>query len=82
MVPFVRISWWNLARHLIVFLELRKKMVEYLENGVSLGWLIDPFKRQVYVYRPNERTIILDNPRTVSGDPLLPGFKLDLTRLW
>ena len=44
--------------------------------------LIDPFKRQVYVYRPNEEVVILDNPEIVSGDPLLPGFKLDLTRLW
>lgn len=62
--------------------ELRNKMLEWIENGVSLGWLIDPFKRKVYVYRPNEEIIILDNPETVSGDPLLPGFTLNLTELW
>ena len=57
-------------------------MLEWIENGVSLGWLIDPFKRQVYVYRPNEELIILDNPETISGDPLLRGFTLNLTELW
>ena len=62
--------------------QLRNKMTEYMENGVSLGWLIDPFKRQVYVYRPDDEVVILDDPETISGDPLLPGFKLDLTKLW
>ena len=62
--------------------ELRDKMVEYMETGASLGWLIDPFKRQVYVYRPNEEVVILDNPASVSGDPLLPGFELNLEKLW
>jgi len=62
--------------------ELRDKMAEYMETGASLGWLIDPSKRQVYVYRPDEEVVILDNPETVSGEPLLPGFKLNLTELW
>ena len=62
--------------------QLYVKMLEYLENGASLGWVIDPFKRQVYVYGPNQETVILDNPEIVSGDPLLPGFKLNLTELW
>jgi Uma2 family endonuclease len=62
--------------------DLYLKMFDYMENGVSLGWLIDPFKRQVYVYRPNQQTVVLENPETVSGDPLLPGFKLILAELW
>ena len=62
--------------------ELRNKMLEFMENGASLGWLIDPGKRQVYVYRPNQEVITLDNPETVSADPLLPGFTLNLTELW
>jgi Uma2 family endonuclease len=62
--------------------QLYLKMFEYLENGASLGWLIDPIKRQVYVYRPNQETVVLENPETVSGEPLLPGFELNLTELW
>jgi Uma2 family endonuclease len=61
---------------------LRTKMLEYLENGASLGWLIDTFERRVYVYQPDHELLILVNPEKVSGDPLLPGFTLDLTKLW
>jgi len=61
---------------------LINKMSEYIENGASLGWLIDPSKRQVYVYRPDREVVLLNNPETVSGEPLLPGFKLNLNKLW
>jgi Uma2 family endonuclease len=61
---------------------LLDKMSEYIANGASLGWLIDPFKRQVYVYEPNQEVVILDNPDTVSGEPVLPGFKLNLSSVW
>jgi Uma2 family endonuclease len=62
--------------------ELRNKMVEYIETGASLGWLIDPFKRQLYIYEPYHEVVILDNPEMVSADPLLPGFTLNLIELW
>ena len=61
---------------------LLKKMEEYMANGASLGWLIDPSKRRVYVYRPGEEVIVLENPETVYGDPLLPGFELNVTAIW
>ena len=50
------------------------KMEEWLTYGVALGWLIDPFLRQVHIYRPGVAPEILDDPETVSGDPELPGF--------
>ena len=62
--------------------DLYLKLFEYLENGASLGWLIDPFKRQVYIYQPNHEVVVLNNPETVSGDPLLPSFRLNLSTLW
>jgi hypothetical protein len=37
---------------------------------------------RVYVYRPNEELLVLENPQVVSGDPLLPGFVLEMQRLW
>jgi Uma2 family endonuclease len=61
---------------------LRDKMVEYMENGTSLGWLIDPYERRVYIYEPDHELLILENPETVHGDPLLPGFELNLTEIW
>jgi Uma2 family endonuclease len=58
--------------------ELKEKMEEYIENGAQLGWLIDPIHKKVYIYRPNAEVEELDNPASISGDPLLKGFVLDL----
>ncbi len=51
-------------------------------NGARLGWLIDPFRKQVFIYRPGEPVEHLKNPSLLSGDPVLAGFTLDLTRVW
>jgi Uma2 family endonuclease len=61
---------------------LFNKMSEYISNGASLGWLIDPSTRTVYVYRPDNEVVVLENPERVSGEPLLPGFELTTTKLW
>ena len=61
---------------------LFSKMEEYIANGASLGWVIDPYQRRVYVYRPNEEVVVLENPETVSGEALLPGFTLNVSKLW
>ena len=56
------------------------KMEEWLAYGVALGWLIDPFLRQVHIYRPGVAPELLDDPETVSGDPVLPGFVFAVRR--
>ncbi len=61
---------------------LKQKMQEYVENGAQLGWLLDPFEKKVYVYRPESAVECLDDPKIISGDPLLPGFTLDVQSLW
>jgi Uma2 family endonuclease len=61
---------------------LQDKMLEYSDNGASLGLLIDRKNRKVYIYRPNQEPEILDNPETVSGDPVLPGFALRMAKIW
>jgi Uma2 family endonuclease len=61
---------------------VQAKMHEYLDNGARLGWLIDPIEKKVYIYRPQGPVECLDNPQTVSGDPVLPGFVLELGRVW
>ena len=58
------------------------KMEEYMENGVRLGWLIDTVDFRVYIYRPNFPVEILEAPESISGDPELPGFVLDLKPVW
>jgi Uma2 family endonuclease len=61
---------------------LQEKMAEYLANGARLGWLLDPEERKVYIYRPDTRVDCLENPSQLTGDPVLPGFVLDLIRVW
>ncbi len=61
---------------------MQAKMQEYLDNGARLGWLFDPPNRVVYVYHPNQPVESLDNPATISGNPVLPGFVLDPQRIW
>ncbi len=61
---------------------LREKMREYITNGSRLGWLIDRKNQKVEIYRPNQDLEILDHPRTLSGEDVLPGFVLDLTDVW
>lgn len=61
---------------------LSSKMEEYIENGARLGWLIDPQNNRVYVYRPNSDVEILENPDTVSAEPELTGFTLELEDVW
>ncbi len=54
------------------------KMDEWIAYGVVLGWLIDPFERQVHIYRPDADPVVLDDPETVGGDPELPGFEFNV----
>ena len=57
---------------------LRRKMERYMANGALLGWLIDPRRRRVYVYRPGVDVDTLEDPETVSGEPVLPGFVFEV----
>ena len=62
---------------------LQEKMAEYMsEPGIQLGWLIDRKNRKVYIYRPGLPEECLDNPATVSADPVLPGFVLNMSKVW
>ena len=59
--------------------DIQAKMQEYLANGLLLGWLIDPHRQIVEVYRPNQSVEILNHPTTLSGEEVLPEFVLNLT---
>jgi Uma2 family endonuclease len=62
--------------------DLQTKMDEYLANGAQLGWLIVPERRSVYVYRPSAEVQLLSDIDSISSDPVLPGFTLDLAAIW
>ena len=62
--------------------DLQEKMQEYLDNGVQLGWLIEPKAQKVEIYRPGQTVEVLQSPKTLSGEDVLPGFVLDLEPIW
>jgi Uma2 family endonuclease len=62
--------------------KLQEKMEEYRANGVRLGWLLDPQKQRVEIYRPGQDVEILEDPNTLSGEDVLPGFVLDLRSIF
>jgi Uma2 family endonuclease len=61
---------------------LEAKMQEYIENGARLGWLLDPARKRVMVYGPGRAVRILNETKSISGEPLLRGFSLDVERIW
>lgn len=62
--------------------KLQGKMREYIENGVALGWLIDPLERRVHIYRADGVTETLENPERVAGSAPVDDFILDLENIF
>jgi Uma2 family endonuclease len=60
----------------------QEKMQEYIENGCSLGWLINRKKQEVEIYRPRKDVEVLKLPSTLSGEDILPGFVLNMQKIW
>ena len=63
-------------------LQQQEKMVEWIEGGVRLGWLIDPFERKVWIYRANGEVDELDDPTELSGEDVCEGLVIDMSRVW
>lgn len=61
---------------------LEAKMQEYIENGVRLGWLLDPLTPQAKIYRPGQAVETIPSPATLSGENVLPGFVLEMDRVF
>ena len=61
--------------------QLQQKMVEYMNCGVKLGWLINPEDKQVEIYRNRENKEVLDNPQSLSGEEILPNLTVNLTEI-
>jgi len=63
--------------------DLLEKMEEYRESGLPLGWLLLSKEKQVRVYTGTAAAAtVLEAPERVSADPVLPGFTLELVKIW
>lgn len=60
----------------------QQRMENWLTFGVELGWLVDPLRQTVWIYRPNQEPESLDRPATLSGEDVLQGLFVDLAEVW
>ncbi len=57
------------------------KMQEWMDGGSRLGWYLDPYNIRAYIFRHGQAVEVLDNPETLSGEDVLPGFVFEVRRL-
>ena len=60
----------------------QEKMEEWIGHGADLGWLIDPFREIVLIYRPNAEPERLERPDSLSGEDVCGGLEVSLERIW
>lgn len=83
-------GFWHLCHDFVIEIKsssdrlatLRNKMREYLENGAQLGWLIDPERRLVEIYRTGGEVESHTGTAQITGEGPVAGFVLDLTYVW
>lgn len=62
--------------------EAQKKMRDYQQVKVRMGLLIDPKQKRVEIYRPGQEVEILEDPTSIDCNEVMPGFILDMSRIW
>lgn len=60
----------------------QQRIVDYLEAGVPLVWVIDSHSRTATVYRPNGSARLLREGEALDGEDRVPGFRLELSALF
>jgi len=61
---------------------LSAKLEFCIRNGVRLGWLVQPTRDRVFVFRPGHPAEILEGAAVLTGDGVLPDFTLPLPELF
>ena len=82
IIPFAPDFVIELRSKTDVLTDLQDKMQEYVENGVALGWLIDPKSKRVFIYHSEKQVEVLENPMEISGEMFLKDFTLKLKEIW
>lgn len=62
--------------------QVTAKALEYIESGAQLVWVVDPDARVVSIHRPGQPVLVWSERDTLSGEEVLPGFTLPLSRLF
>ena len=83
-------GYWHLCPNFVIELRsdsdrlatLRSKMREWIDNGAELGWLIDPERKAVEIFRPGCEPEVRVDIETIAGEGPVEGFILDLRKVW
>ncbi|WKN44111.1 Uma2 family endonuclease [Tunicatimonas pelagia] len=59
----------------------QEKMVEWMDNGCQMGWLIYPKEEKVWAYYDNKVEEFIGFDQVLLGQTVLPGFTFDLAWL-
>jgi len=59
-----------------------KKMQLYLAHGARLGWMLDLKNKTARVYRPGESFELLKSDKALTGNSVLPGFRISLAKIF
>jgi len=62
--------------------EVDKRVLDYQRAGVPLLWVVHPASRHVDVYRLSGRGEILGEQHELTGEPVLPGFRLPVREIF
>ena len=62
--------------------DVMEKIEEYLECGVRVVWIVDPYTQTVIVYRPNSAPMMFNRDQHLTGGPELPGFKCKVIEIF
>ena len=60
----------------------QRKMRQWVDNGVRLGWLVDPYERRVWIYRADGSVEELEQPAELSGEDVCAGLTIDMAQVW
>ena len=64
------------------FSELRRRINDFLDAGTRLAWLVDPLKRTVTVFAPDQEPYTLDTAAELDGEDIVPGFRLAVASIF
>ena len=81
-VPFAPDLAVEVISHTDDWSEIAQKARNYLKAGTQIVWAIDPYERNVFVFRPHQLMEMLNIEGELDGGTLLPGFKLPLRELF
>jgi Uma2 family endonuclease len=62
--------------------EISDKIDDWLEAGVQLLWIVDPFRRTVTIYQPGRDPSLLGEHGTLEGEPVIPGFRCSVAEIF